>query len=315
MNEKGLNSAIIELITAQVRGQHGYPVRLENHVPGSSRPQSLILSAVGGGGKTSLLYLLAERLAGEGLRVCITTTTHMYDPRTEANPHQFDKVLIIPEWGDAPASLEAPASLASSTLKPLDELGAYPKPGSITIVAARDGLPDHSNHVQESPLKPLLKLKGIHPAWVTLLKDHWDVVLVEADGSKHLPVKAPAEHEPVIPSHANIVLGCIGLDCLGKPLEERFVHRPSLFSLVTGCRAGEPIMVQHLINLILHPEGLFKASPERAQRIVVLNKADLLREEILWELEELFGTLFTKEPLTVLIGSVRSDRLYGRRMV
>ncbi|AEJ18751.1 Conserved hypothetical protein CHP03172 [Gracilinema caldarium DSM 7334] len=259
--------------------------QFENHASLEARGRELVISTVGVGGKTSLLYLLAETLAGEGLRVCITTTTHMYDPRTEANPHQFDRVLIIPEW------VEAPASFASPALKHLAELGAYPQPGSITIIAARDGLPDSSVHVQNPPGKPLLKLKGIHPAWVALLKDHWDVVLVEADGSKHLPVKAPAEHEPVIPPITNVVLGCIGLDCLGKPLEEGFVHRPP--------------PVQHLINLILHPEGLFKASPEEAQRITVLNKADLIREEILWELEELFGTLFTLQRKPIQYSSVR----------
>lgn len=54
-----------------------------------------------------------------------------------------------------------------------------------------------------------------------------DVVLVEADGSRHLPVKFPAEHEPVIPENVNEIVVVCGLHGLGKPFKE-VVHRLEL---------------------------------------------------------------------------------------
>ena len=40
-----------------------------------------------------------------------------------------------------------------------------------------------------------------------------DIVLVEADGSKHMPVKFPAAHEPVIPENVNEIQVVMGLAC------------------------------------------------------------------------------------------------------
>ena len=47
-----------------------------------------------------------------------------------------------------------------------------------------------------------------------------DEVLVEADGSKHLPIKYPRVGEPVIPANADRIIVVCGLHALGKPLQE-----------------------------------------------------------------------------------------------
>ncbi|MCA1949561.1 MAG: putative selenium-dependent hydroxylase accessory protein YqeC, partial [Treponema sp.] len=190
--------------------------------------RGLVIAAVGGGGKSALLYLLAKTFAEKGKRVALTTTTHIYDPRTETEPRPYDSVTIISELGQAPlgsdaAILERLSALAVST----------PKLGSVTVLASQEAIPDNSVH-QAHGKSPLYKLRGIHPAWAGALGSYWDLVLAEADGSKHLPVKAPAEHEPVLPDLCDIVLGCVGLDCLGLPMDEAHVHRPALFGAVTG---------------------------------------------------------------------------------
>lgn len=48
-----------------------------------------------------------------------------------------------------------------------------------------------------------------------------DLVLVEADGSRRLPLKAPRPGEPVIPENADMILCVSGLSALGRPGEER----------------------------------------------------------------------------------------------
>ena len=47
-----------------------------------------------------------------------------------------------------------------------------------------------------------------------------DYVLVEADGSKQLPIKAHATYEPVIPEETVQVIYVIGMDGIGKKLGE-----------------------------------------------------------------------------------------------
>lgn len=56
-----------------------------------------------------------------------------------------------------------------------------------------------------------------------------DYVLVEADGSKGLPLKAHASYEPVIPSEAEQVILVLGADGFGKPIRE-VCHRSSLYA-------------------------------------------------------------------------------------
>lgn len=53
-------------------------------------------------------------------------------------------------------------------------------------------------------------------------------VLVEADGSRHLPLKAHASWEPAVPAEAGQTICVVGAGGLGKP-KEKAVHRPELW--------------------------------------------------------------------------------------
>lgn len=200
------------------------------------------MSFVGAGGKTSLLLHFARELASDGRAVLVTTTTHLADPRGEDDP--FARIVFRPDFEEAAAG-DAPAAPA-------------PSPG-VTLLVGR-------------PADEPGKLKGIHPSRVPSLRAAWRLVLVEADGSKRLPIKAPASWEPVLPDGTDLVVGVVGLDALGWPMDERTVHRPERFAAVAGCAPGEPIGWDHLVALARHPEGLFKGAPGR--RVALLNKVD-----------------------------------------
>jgi probable selenium-dependent hydroxylase accessory protein YqeC len=120
------------------------------------------------------------------------------------------------------------------------------------------------------------KLRGIDPDFLEVLAPAFDYLLVEADGSRRLPVKAPGPAEPAMPPCADLVLGCVGLDCLGTPIAADTVHRHELFADLVGAQTGEAITAAHLVALATAKAGLFKAAPHSARRIVVLTKADLL---------------------------------------
>lgn len=200
------------------------------------------MSFVGAGGKTSLLLRLAGEVVASGRPVLVTTTTHLADPRGNEDAG-FARVLLRGE-------LEGAASTAAAL--------PAPEPG-VTLLVSRARGEDG-------------KLKGIDPSHVARLAAVWPLVLVEADGAKRLPIKAPAAHEPVVPVGTGLTAGVVGLDVLGWPMDGRTVHRPERFAAVTGCAPGAPIGWDHLVALARHPEGLFKGA--RGRRVVLLNKAD-----------------------------------------
>ncbi|MBU0970465.1 MAG: putative selenium-dependent hydroxylase accessory protein YqeC, partial [Proteobacteria bacterium] len=120
------------------------------------------------------------------------------------------------------------------------------------------------------------KLKGISPGMLARVREKktFEYILIEADGSRRLPVKAPADHEPVIPAWTDMVIGCIGLDCLGRPMDAKTVHRPEFFAAVTGLIPGEAILADHLAALVASDLGLFKNTQKNMGKRVVFNKAD-----------------------------------------
>jgi molybdenum cofactor cytidylyltransferase len=98
-------------------------------------------------------------------------------------------------------------------------------------------------------------------------------LLVEADGSRRRPLKAPAAHEPVIPAWANTVVVVAGLSGLGQPLSPEWVHRPEMFSRLTGLAPGDPVSADGLRRLLTHPQGGLKSIPDTARRLALLNQA------------------------------------------
>ena len=77
-----------------------------------------------------------------------------------------------------------------------------------------------------------------------------DFVLVEADGSRGLPLKAHAAHEPVVPEGCARVICVVGAAGLNRPIFEA-VHRPALFCARVGTEPDDlatPERVAALLN-------------------------------------------------------------------
>ena len=102
-----------------------------------------------------------------------------------------------------------------------------------------------------------------------------DVILCEADGSRHKPCKAPAAHEPVLLPDCDMVLAVAGMDALGYSLAQA-CQRPQLAAELLGCSLDSVIDEQMLAALLLSEQGARKNVGARAYYIV-LNKCDLLK--------------------------------------
>lgn len=103
-----------------------------------------------------------------------------------------------------------------------------------------------------------------------------DVLLIEADGARNLPVKVPEKWEPVIPDFADMVIGVVGLDCLGVPIRQT-AHRIERTAEFLEKSPDAPVTLQDIIKIISSVSGLFKGVEDRAYR-VFLNKVDVLEK-------------------------------------
>ena len=201
-----------------------------------------VVSIVGAGGKTSLMFRLAKELSEQGDSVLTTTTTRMLMPKHEQSSH-----VILSDSLD-------------------------------NIIRQSKTLLKKNPHVTAAlELKyPRKKIVGFNPQLINdLYKSKlYKWIIVEADGAAMKPLKVPAAHEPVIPSSSKWVIGIMGLDAIDKPLNRRWVFRPELYSKLTGIGMDEKVTVESLALSALHQGGIFKSSPESARKILFLNKAD-----------------------------------------
>jgi probable selenium-dependent hydroxylase accessory protein YqeC len=140
-------------------------------------------------------------------------------------------------------------------------------------------------------------------------------ILVEADGAAGKPLKAPAEHEPVLPRGTSVVLGLIGLSCLLPSVRPDPVFRPERFAALTGSAPGEAVTPQAVATLITHPRGIFQHSPDAARRLLFCNQADLPGAfEAGMALAQALFARKTGLPHALYLGSAGSDPLRCRKI-
>jgi probable selenium-dependent hydroxylase accessory protein YqeC len=215
--------------------------------------RSQLVALVGGGGKTRALLTLSRELADRGWRVLASTTTRVGGSVATAMP-------VVTLTGDEP-----PDRLS----------GAVSRSGRAFLSSGRgaDG-----------------KLLGVDPWVLTDIKGRGlvDVIVVEADGARQLPLKAPGEREPVIPEGADLVSPVAGLDALGRRIEEGSVHRPELVRRLTDFDDVTPAVIA---DVLTSDSGGMKGVPPGAEVRPILNKLDAVtRESALSAAEAILAT-------------------------
>ena len=165
-----------------------------------------VAAFVGAGGKSGAIIAISDELTQTGMKVVVAPTTKML--LSEA-----DRIGPLVTSEDA-------GELRSKTEKALSEA-----PG---VVAGSSMLSKN-------------RVGGVDPDWVDDLAPLADVVLVEADGSRRRPIKGTADHEPAIPDAATLVVAVANVQALGTPVDEEHVHRPDVFSKLTGVEPGQSI--------------------------------------------------------------------------
>jgi molybdenum cofactor cytidylyltransferase len=212
-----------------------------------------VVSFIGAGGKTSAAMRLMDELARAGGQAVFTTTTKIMEPI----PRPGERLILARTLDAAYAALAkagpAKTFLARLRLKESD-------PG----FAARAPYPVRPN-----------KLAGLPPEWVDALAARAadttrPTFLVEADGSRHRLLKAPASHEPVVPTATTAFMPLADLAVLDKPLTDEFVHRAERVERLLSAPRGAPVTPPMVVRLLAHPAGGLKGAPQTARLLPML---------------------------------------------
>ena len=165
-----------------------------------------VAAFVGAGGKSGAILAVSGELTQEGMKVLVAPTTKMLSSEADS----IGPLVTSEDAGDLRtkterAFSEAPAVVVGSGMLSKNRIG------------------------------------GVDPDWVGDLAKLADVVLIEADGSRRRPIKGTAAHEPAIPDAVTLLVAVGNVHALGTPVDEEHVHRPEIFSDLTGIGHGQSI--------------------------------------------------------------------------
>ena len=93
------------------------------------------------------------------------------------------------------------------------------------------------------------KIKALSRSTYEAVCSAADVVLVEADGSRHMPLKYPNAAEPAVPENTNRIILVWGPHGLYKSARE-VCHRPELVLQCLGIGEDIPITPEHVRRLL-----------------------------------------------------------------
>jgi probable selenium-dependent hydroxylase accessory protein YqeC len=196
-----------------------------------------VVAFVGAGGKSGAILTVCEGLLQAGMKVLVAPTTKML-------LGEADRIgpLVASEDADGlqkkaeNALSEAPAVVAGSGMISKNRVG------------------------------------GVDPAWIGGLASLADVVLVEADGSRRRPIKGTADHEPALPTAATLVVAIANVQALGKPVDDEHVHRPEVFSELTGIGQGQSITPGAFATAIAR--GSLARVPQETRKAALITGVD-----------------------------------------
>jgi len=140
-------------------------------------------------------------------------------------------------------------------------------------------------------------------------------LLIEADGSRQRPLKAPADSpassawdEPPIPDFVDLVVVVTGLSGLGQPISGEYVHRPEIFARLAGQAMGTTISPAALVRVLIHSSGGLKNIPSHARRLALLNQAGTpeLQAQAKWMAADLLAAFHS-----VVIASLNQSQVHA----
>ena len=208
-----------------------------------------ITAIVGSGGKTSLMYQLAEELSACG-NVAVCTTTQIFVP-------QHIITLIDPTEEEIQCAFENNHCIC---------VGNKNEKGKLTAC-----------NIEFSELMNLA-----------------EYTIVEADGSRGLPLKAHAEYEPVIPAESGTTINVLGIKGIGQSIKD-VCHRPQIYADILKTEMDTAVTAEMAARVLNY---------ENIGDLVVINQVENQQDRIN---AEIIADYMDKP---VYAGEIRKGHLY-----
>lgn len=205
-----------------------------------------IITIVGAGGKTSLMFS-ASSLLRKNYKVLVTTTTNIYVPSEKF----YDKMIMLSEIKDE----------------------NYKK----LIEKSNNGVYVIGNKIANNTVANKLKIKGLSFGVLDKIIPYFDIVIIESDGSKEKPLKGWKDSEPVVYDKTTKTIGVVDIKTIGLNINEDNIHRLDEFLKIINDEESQKVKIKHLKNLILNKSGLFKFS--EGEKILLINKVEGIRDK------------------------------------
>lgn len=205
-----------------------------------------IITIVGAGGKTSLMFS-ASSLLRKNYKVLVTTTTNIYVPSEKF----YDKMIMLSEIKDE----------------------NYKK----LIEKSNNGVYVIGNKIANNTVENKLKIKGLSFGVLDKIIPYFDIVIIESDGSKEKPLKGWKDSEPVVYDKTTKTVGVVDIKTIGLNINEDNIHRLDEFLKIINDEESQKVKIKHLKNLILNKSGLFKFS--EGEKILLINKVEGIRDK------------------------------------
>ncbi|MDR3343011.1 MAG: putative selenium-dependent hydroxylase accessory protein YqeC [Treponema sp.] len=239
-------------------------------------PDRPVITVIGSGGKTSLIWYLARKM--DHKQTLVTTTTKMGVPPAEAGRYDY-----FFKYESAGAESQGVSLVPSK---------------GVTLAAVFDASRG--------------KFASLPPDMLEAMVRRYDYVLIEGDGSRQLPLKGWASYEPVVPAYTTVTVGILPLWPVGMIVSETIIHRLPLFSALAGVQEGDLLTLDALVPVITGTDsaggkGLFSAA--QGKRILFFNQIE--DEKALEQAQELVSLLpraFLETLAMVIAGSVDHER-------
>jgi probable selenium-dependent hydroxylase accessory protein YqeC len=205
------------------------------------------LAVIGGGGKSSLLNLLARQWRSASAHKLYTTTTRM-------------------------KYLEAVDTVGKDNVLQAESYADF--------LHVCQGIEQEAFVYQQRAAEKVL---GIPPLWIERLTESQPemVVVYDADGSAGKPIKVHGVGEPQIAGNS-FVVALVGLDVLERSVSSEWIHRFEVFRNKFGQYKGSTFSVSILLVIL---EEMFRHI-KACDHIVLFNKLDSVerKEKLMLEL-------------------------------
>lgn len=235
-----------------------------------------IITIVGAGGKTSLMFS-ASFLLRRDFKVLVTTTTHIYVPDDKL----YDEMIMLSDFENNKISNKDENLNENNEDKSFNEKYNKEKLDYIFRDNKR-GIYLVGNNIINN-----CKIKGLTFEQLDKVIPYFDIVIIEGDGSKEKCLKGWNDSEPVIYPKTTKTIGVVDITSVGLDINEDNIHRLDRFLEIIKNDSHnkvydsaenfkyslcDKVNINHLKNMILNKNGLFKVS--RGERILFINKVE-----------------------------------------